>query len=36
VTYHSQNMAATGSGNTFHLTHYVPPRTAMLSLAFKY
>lgn len=36
VTYHSQNMAATGSGNIFHLTHYVPPRTAMLSLAFKY
>jgi len=36
VTSHSQVNAATGSGNTFHFTHYVPPRTAMLSLSFKY
>jgi outer membrane receptor protein involved in Fe transport len=36
VTYHEQNMAATGSGNIFHFTHYVQPRTAMLSLSFKY
>jgi iron complex outermembrane recepter protein len=36
VTYHSVASAATGSGNEFHQTHYVPPRTAMLSLSFKY
>ncbi|MGH8480898.1 MAG: TonB-dependent receptor domain-containing protein, partial [Nevskiaceae bacterium] len=36
VTFHDQATAATGSGNTFDLTHFVPPRTAMLSLSFKY
>ena len=36
VTYHSQATAATGSGNTFEQVHFVQPRTAMLSLAFRY